>query len=797
MSEPIPMAEMITLTIDGVEVSVPKGTMAIRAAEAAGIAIPRFCDHPLLDPAGSCRMCMVEITDAGNGRGFPKPQPSCATEAANGMVIKTEATSDSAAKAQSDILELLLINHPLDCPVCDKGGECPLQNQAMAFGPSDTRYDGVKRQYPKPIPLSELILLDRERCVLCQRCTRFSDQISGDPMINLVERGAKQQVGIYPDQPYDSYFSGNVVQICPVGALTSADYRFAARPFDLVSTVTTCENCAAGCQLRVDSRHFDVRRRNAGENPEVNEEWSCDRGRFGFFSTRGEDRITRPMVRKDGELVTVSWPEALDAAAEGLAEAGSSVGVLTGGRLTLETSYAYSKFARAVLKTNSIDFRAREASNEEARFLAKYVAGQGLDDAVTYSDLEKATKVVLVFFEPEDESPMVFLRLRKANRKKKVAIETLSTHLSRGAAKLGATLIETRPNDMPQAIRDLDADAGTIILAGERVAQVQGSLTALADKVRESGARMAWIPRRAGEVGAVEAGCLPDLLPGGRPASDPTAQRQMSEAWGAEIPTAIGFDATEQIDAAAKGLLKALVTSGVEAADFPDPELVEEGLEQVFLVSLESRLSDVARHADVVLPVDILEQTEGTFLNWEHRPCPVNQVVTNPRSPMTEIRVLEAVSQAMGADLGFHTAVGAMESFASLPDWEGAKAEMVPAAPADSEAQGVVVSTWRELLDDSRCLDGADALLGTVHEPVARISPQTLRTEGLATSSYVRLTGPKGSATFPLQVEPTMADGVIWAPSRAAHNPLSAIGAGVGVPVTLSAAPGPKKEGEE
>jgi len=796
MSETISMAEMITLTIDGVEVSVPKGTMAIRAAEAAGIAIPRFCEHPLLDPAGSCRMCMVEITDAGNGRGFPKPQPSCATEAANGMVIQTQTTSESAARAQADILELLLINHPLDCPICDKGGECPLQNQAMAEGRAETRYDGVKRQYPTPIPLSELILLDRERCVLCQRCTRFSEQISGDPMINLVERGAKQQVGIFPEEPYDSYFSGNVVQICPVGALTSADYRFAARPFDLVSTLTTCENCAGGCQLRVDSRHFDVRRRNAGDEPEVNEEWSCDRGRFGFFSARGEDRITHPMVRKDGELVAVSWPEALDAAANGLRDAGGSVGVLTGGRLTLQTAYAYSKFARTVLHTNSIDFRAREASNEEAHFLAAYAAGPQ-DDPVTYADLEKAHKVILVFFEPEEESPMVFLRLRKANRKHNVAIETLSTHLSAGAAKLGATLIAVRPNDMPQAIGDLEADENTVILAGERIAQVPGSLTALADKVAKSGARMAWIPRRAGEMGALEAGCLPTLLPGGRPAGDPDAVRQMREEWGTELPADAGLDAGAQIEQASKGNLKALVTSGVEAADFPDPELVEKACEQAFHVSLETRLSDVARHADVILPVDVLEQTEGSFINWEHRDCPVNQVVTRPRSPMTEIRVLAAVSQAMGSELGFRTPQGAQESFIGLPVWTGAKAGMVPAAPAEPDVLGVVVATWRELLDDSRCLDGSDALLGTAHTPAARISPQTLRTEGLATSSYVRLTGPKGSVTFPLHVEPTMADQVIWVPSRTRDTPLSAIGVGVGVAVTLAAAPGPKKEGEE
>ncbi|HBX80457.1 MAG TPA: NADH-quinone oxidoreductase subunit G, partial [Propionibacteriaceae bacterium] len=244
----------VTLFIDGIQVSVPKGTMAIRAAEKLGIAIPRFCDHPLLDPQGACRECMVEVPDAGNGRGFPKPQTSCTLEVAPNMQIKTQNTSPVAAKAQSGILEFLLINHPLDCPICDKGGECPLQNQAMSNGRGETRYEGVKRTFPKPVSISAQILLDRERCVLCARCTRFSEQISGDPFIALVERGALQQVGMYADQPYDSYFSGNVIQICPVGALTSTDYRFVSRPFDLVSTPVTCEHCAAGCQLRTDHR---------------------------------------------------------------------------------------------------------------------------------------------------------------------------------------------------------------------------------------------------------------------------------------------------------------------------------------------------------------------------------------------------------------------------------------------------------------------------------------------------------------------------------------------------------------
>jgi len=805
MSEPVPMAQMVTLTIDGVEVSVPKGTQAIRAAEAAGIPIPRFCDHPLLEPLGACRQCMVEIVDLGNGRGFPKPQPACATEAAQGMILKSQATSESAKQAQADILELLLINHPLDCPICDKAGECPLQNQAMANGRGESRYDGVKREYPKPVAMSELILLDRERCVLCSRCTRFADQIAGDPLVALVERGAKQQVGIYPEEPYRSYFSGNVVQICPVGALTSADYRFSARPFDLVSTVTTCENCAAGCQLRVDSRHGQIRRRYAGDNPQVNEEWSCDKGRFGFDSSRG-DRVTRPMIRRKGKLVEVSWPEALAVAASGLRTAGSSSGVLTGGRLTLEVATTYSRFARAVLGTNSIDYRTRASGAEEAQFLGQFVAGTGqIDDegttanSVTYDDLATAGKVILVCFDPEDESPNVFLRLRKAYRKQKLPIETVAAYLSPGSRKMGATLIPTRPNDIVAAIAALEADAETIILAGERLAEFPGTFTALAEKIATSGARLAWIPRRAGAIGAIEAGLLPNLLPGGRLVEDKAARRQIGELWGVKLPKAPGLDVTQMLAAAASGELKALVTAGIDAEDFPDPDAALEAFGPAFVVSLEQRMSKVAEHADVVLPVDLLEHTEGTFLNWERRLCPVRQVTSNPRTPMTELRVLAALAEAMGIDLGIRTVAGAQDALAEIPAWEGRRAVMTPVTPEPETEPpaGVVVSAWRELLDDSRCIDAADGLREGAREPKAYISPQTQRIEGLATSTHIRLTGPGGSATFPLVVDAGMAEGVIWVPAHAPGQALSRIGVRVGSPVTLAAAPDPKKVGEE
>jgi NADH-quinone oxidoreductase subunit G len=539
--------DLVTVTIDDIDVSVPKGTLVIRAAELIGADIPRFCDHPLLDPVGACRQCLVEVPDAGNGRPIPKPQASCTLEVAPGMKVKTQLTSPVAEKAQHGNLEFLLINHPLDCPICDKGGECPLQNQTLSHGYAESRFSDLKRTFPKPINISANVLLDRERCVLCARCTRFSEQIAGDPFIALVERGALQQVGIYEAEPFSSYFSGNTIQICPVGALTSAAYRFRSRPFDLVSTPSVAEHDACGSAIRVDHRRGAVMRRLAGDDPEVNEEWITDKDRFAFAYGREEDRLTRPLVRDGGVLRPASWPEAIDAAVRGLRAAGATgkraafpfgngVGVLTGGRLTCEDAYAYSKFARVVLGTNNIDFRARPHSDEEADFLVNAVAGTGR--GVSYADLETASSVLLVCFEPEEEAGAVFLRLRKANRKRGLESWTMAPFLSNGARKIGARLVSCMPGAEAATLDNLGwqirIDENSIILVGERAAGLSGTLSACLRLRERTGARLAWIPRRAGDRGAVEAGCLPNLLPGGRPLADPAARVDTQTTWGVD-----------------------------------------------------------------------------------------------------------------------------------------------------------------------------------------------------------------------------------------------------------------------
>ncbi len=528
--------DLVTLTIDGVETSVPKGTLVIRAAEQIGVQIPRFCDHPLLEPVGACRQCLVEVAMPdrdGNLKtmmgppGRVKPQASCTLAVSEGMVVSTQVSSPIADKAQQGVMEALLINHPLDCPVCDKGGECPLQNQAMSNGRGESRFTETKRTFPKPINISAQVLLDRERCVLCARCTRFSEQIAGDPFIALIERGALQQVGIYEKEPFESYFSGNTIQICPVGALTSASYRFRSRPFDLISSSSVCEHCASGCALRTDHRRGKVTRRLAGFDPEVNEEWNCDKGRFAFRYDRQDDRLTTPLVRDEetGEHRPASWTEAFGVAARGLAAADGSVGVLTGGRLTGEDAYAYSKFARVALGTNDIDFRARAHSVEEADFLAAQVVGRALD--VTYADLERANVVLLAGFEPEDESPIVFLRLRKAARHHGTKVVSIAPFTSRGLDKMHGTLVRTAPGDEPAALERLANDGDDRARRRRRDPRRRAARDGARCAVR--GARPRGdhrCPARLGAAPCRRARCAGDRLPAEPAARRPSRRRR-------------------------------------------------------------------------------------------------------------------------------------------------------------------------------------------------------------------------------------------------------------------------------
>lgn len=844
---------LVKVTIDDVELDVPAGTLVIRAAEQAGIRIPRFCDHPLLEPVAACRQCLVEVgmpdRNTGELRFMPKPQPSCAQTVTPGMVVKTQHTSEVARRAQEGVMEFLLINHPLDCPICDKGGECPLQNQAMSEGRESSRFIDAKRTYRKPLKLTSQILLDRERCILCQRCVRFGKEIAGDPFLDLQGRGGGtaptehhhfmgEQVGSFDTAVLDyfnpqakdnvkagisgpygqegiigslnegdlapndrdvsgrafaSYFSGNIIQICPVGALTSNDYRFRARPFDLVSTASVTEHDASGSAIRVDIRRGEVLRRLAGNDPEVNEEWITDKDRFAF-KWSGVQRLNTPFVRENGQLVPTSWSDALDRVHRALAGlSGDQVGFLPGGRLSFEDAWAWSKFARTVVGSDSIDMRSRSHSEEERSFLAAHVAGSGL--GVTYSQLESAGQVLLVGLEPEDECGAIFLRMRKATRKGKLRVASLAPMTSRGLAKLSGELLRCAPGTEVEVAAEIReggefADLasrldGGVILVGERASRTPGLLSEVVRLAERTHCRIQWVPRRAGERGGVEAGLLPGLLPFGRALASQEARESL--AWG-EIPAQRGLDATQMLEAAADGRVKALVVGGVDLRDFDDPAAARKALDQVdFLVSLEVRRSEVTDRADVILPVAPPLEKNGTFINWEGRLRPFGQAIAS-RS-QTDRLVFDALASEFGVDLGLHDLVGLYDQVNPLMQWNGQREEFLLATASELVEVGqgeALLATHKPMLDAGRLQDGASMLAGSARRPVVFASRATVAGLGIDEGEELTLSTQRGSITLPLQFA-DLPDGVVWVPECSQGSIVHESLGNFGSSVTLSA----------
>jgi NADH-quinone oxidoreductase subunit G len=590
-----------------------------------------------------------------------------------------------------------------------------------------------------------------------------------------------------------------------VGALTGAAYRFRARPFDLVSTPSVCEHCASGCAQRTDHRRGKVLRRLAGDDPEVNEEWNCDKGRWAFTYETARDRITTPLIRgADGTLEAASWSAALAIAATGLKAAHGRAGVLVGGRATAEDAYAYAKFARTALGTNNVDFRSRAHSPEEAGFLAAHIAGRPMN--LTYDDLEKAPAVLLAGFEPEEESPIIFLRLRKAVRKNGLTVVSIATHASKGLQKLSGGLLQVMPGAERTALERLrDSELlrapGSVILIGERLATSPGALSAAAALAITTGARIGWVPRRAGERGALEVGALGNLLPGGRPVVDAQARRQVAQIWGTEPPAAEGLGTDEILAQAASGDLGALLIGGVDVSDLPDPVAALAAVDAApFVISLELRQSAVTDRADVVLPVSTVVRKSGTFVDWEGRPRSFDAALPSDGA-MADHRVLDALAHQMGRELGLPTAEHARDELARLGPWDGdlpggpslretlSGTNPTPAAAAPAVGAGEAILTgWRMLLDAGRLQDGEPHLAGTARRPVIRLSAATAAENGLTAGDLVTVSTDRGSITLPLEVT-RLPDRVVWVPL---NSPGSAVyrdlGPVVGAPVRISRA---------
>jgi NADH-quinone oxidoreductase subunit G len=646
-----PGPDTVTVTIDDNQVKVPRGELLIRAAQQHGTYIPRFCWHERMKPVGMCRMCLVEV------EGMRGLQISCATPVTDGMVVRTQ--SEAVKTAQDGVLEFLLINHPLDCPVCDRGGECPLQDQTLAFGPGESRFVEEKRHFEKPIPISDLVLLDRERCIQCGRCTRFAAEIAGDPLIDFGSRGATTEVITYPDEKFSSYFSGNTVQICPVGALTATAYRFRARPWDLQTVETSCQTCAVGCRGALESTSNRVVRLLGVDSEPVNQGWLCDKGRYGYEWIHSPDRLRTPMVRGADGLAEVSWPDALEAAADGIRRAletgPSALAVLGGARGTNEDAFVWSRLVKTVLGTDNVDAQLGDGLPAEVVL--------GLPRAVI-SDLERARGIVLVAPDLKDELPVLHLRVRRAAVELGVPIVELAARAS-GLTRDAAAVLRHAPGELaPLAEAFAGALAGHGTASGDgqierAVAALDGregdlvvvlgrpSLAEPVDSVLAAAAALAGLPgvkflsalRRGNVHGALDMGLAPGFAPG----------RVVTGG-------ARGLDATGILSAAAAGDVHTLVLLGVDLiADFPDRELARRALDRVpVVIAVGAFASDVAR-ADVFLPTSVWGEKTGTMTNLEGRVMRVTRLVTAEGMTMDDWRIAAELAARFGTDFGLDT----------------------------------------------------------------------------------------------------------------------------------------------
>jgi NADH-quinone oxidoreductase subunit G len=702
--------ETVNITIDGRQVQVRAGQWIIQAADEAGVYIPRFCFHPRMKPVGMCRMCLVEV----EGPRGSSLMPACYNAATEGMVIHTE--SEKAKKAQEGVLEFLLVNHPLDCPVCDKGGECPLQDQTLAYGPGESRFVEEKRHWEKPTPISDLVYLDRERCIQCGRCVRFADEVAGDPLIDFADRGDQTEVATFPGEPYSSYFSGNVVQICPVGALTAKPYRFKARPWDLDQVESTCTTCSVGCRTALQSSSGELTRLIGVDSDPVNWGWLCDKGRFAFAASSSPNRIAAPLVRRGEDLVEVSWAEALSVAAAGLEAAkkaggGDSIGVIGGSRLPNEDAYVWARVARTVFETDNVDAQLGDGLPAETVL--------GLPRA-TIDQAATAPLVVTLGPDIKDELAVLYLRLRHAVRENGTQLVEL-TPAPTGLSPYAAETAVYRPGEVaPLAAALVGAGPVTADVAGVPLATIEAIRAHIdrAGKMAEPGApstvvilgrpslaesddqvaaaarvladlpNVAFLPvlRRGNVNGALDMGLAPGVLPG-RVSLD-EGRAWYERHWQASLPRSRGMGTAAMLEAASRGHLGALVLVGADPLrDFPDSTLAVKGLLGArLLVAVDTHMTDSVRRADVVLPAAAWSERRGTFTNIEGRITWLSQLVTDHGVAWPDWMIASELAARLGVELGF----------TRLEDiWD----EVVAVSP-------VHVGAGYELISEQRARDG-------------------------------------------------------------------------------------------
>ncbi len=768
----------VPVTIDGKLVYATDGELLISAAQRHGTHIPRCCYHERLRPVGMCRMCLVDV-DTGRGSML---QPACLVECAPGM--KVETRSENALKAQDGVIEFLLVNHPLDCPVCDKGGECPLQDNTIAFGPGETRMVEEKRHREKPIPLSDLVLLDRERCILCDRCTRFADEVAGDPLISFIHRGVETEVNTFPTDPFASYFSGNTVQLCPVGALTAKPYRFTARPWDLDAAESTCTTCSVGCRIAVQSQGRELSRYLGIDSEPVNHSWLCDKGRFSYEAiNKIVVRVTAPMVRKHGEMVEVGWAEALAAAAKAILDAkdrhgAASVGIVGGARLTNEDAFAWAKLAKDVIKTPNVDAQLDDGLPASLLF--------GLPRA-TIDEACNAPVVVLLAPDIKQELPVLFLRLREAvtsGTTKIVELTPASTSLTKfattslmyrpgEAAMVTAALVDDAPaTDIGTvsataitAARDaLNTPGAVVVLGRPSTAEAPNFVTdaALVLNARLPGVKFLSALRRANVHGALAAGLA---------------------------PTGDGMDTGGMLRAAANGKLAALVLLGADpASDVPDANLAQRGLAGAgFVIAVASQQSAATERADVVLPAAAFAERAGTTTNLEGRVTRLAQKVTPPGVAWADWMIATELAAALGGDLGLETLEDVAAAAGTNGDAVAGDGSVLPrpnspampgtpdiAVPA-LDAYSLRLVAGRMLYDNGAAVSASPSLAHMPKPVVMRVNQRDLDRLGVSTGSQVRVSGAHASFVVTVESDSGVPAGSAWLPVNVAADDARAL----------------------
>jgi len=723
---------VVNITINDKPVVARKGELIIAAADRTEDFIPRFCYHPRMSPVGMCRQCLVEVETP---RG-PMMVVSCMTPVAEGQVVRT--ATQGVKKAQEGVLELLLANHPLDCPVCDKGGECPLQDQAFSHGPGESRFVEEKRHYEKPIAISDIVYLDRERCILCDRCTRFADEVAGDALITFTSRGNDTQVLTFPDEPFSSYFSGNTVQICPVGALTAKPYRFKARPWDLEQTESTCTSCSVGCRTVVQSSRDELVRYQGVDIDPVNWGWLCDRGRYNFESVNSPNRLTSPLMKNGSDLVATSWSVALESAARmirlALAQSTNSVAILGGARGTNEDAFAWAMLADK-LGINQRDAQLGDGLSPEVFNLAQ----------ATIDETCSASTIILLAPDLKEELPVLYLRVRDSAQKRKSRIVEFSSRNS-GLTPYAWQTIGFEPGSQAQIVREALATPemkaqiarGQVVVVVGRANLAESevfTLQALGEVLSAvPTAKVLPVLRRGNVRGAVTAGLTPKNNSG---------------------------DAIDILNSAAAGKIECLILLGVDPmADVADSGLVQRALAQVKnVISIDTMINTSNRNADLVLPAAAYGEKNGTTTNLEGRISNVAQKITPRGTSRPDWMIATELSIALGADIGVSSLEGLNEklvntvaAFAPSSDAESTHGDGVLMARetpvtisggaskvVDRNAYNYRLVVSRTMYDSAQSTISSPSLAGIITEAAIFVNPLDLARIGVTEGASVRV----------------------------------------------------------